>query len=84
MPTLFSFLMIVRVIARAITGSLYVLAEYLQPRAQRNLQGLAQRQGARLDETTARECLARGAVDPASAAEGDGAAVRSGRQRAAS
>ena len=65
MPTLFRFLMIVGVIAGAVTGSLYVLAEYFQPehkeisKALRNVK-------ARMEDTTASTPSAdAGAVAPA-------------------
>jgi hypothetical protein len=52
MPTLFRFLLIVGVIAGAITGSLYVLAEYFQPEPKEISKALRNVKG-RLDETTA-------------------------------
>jgi hypothetical protein len=52
MPTLFRFLIIVGLIAGAIAGSLYVLAEYFQPEPKEISKALRNVKG-RLDETAA-------------------------------
>jgi hypothetical protein len=62
MPTLFRFLLILGVIAGAITGSLYVLAEYFQPEPKEISKALRNVKG-QLDETAATP-----AVDPEAAA----------------
>jgi hypothetical protein len=65
MPTLFRFLMIVGVIAGAVTGSLYVLAEYFQPEPKEISKALRNVK-ARMEDTTASTPSAdAGAVAPA-------------------
>ncbi|MGD9501224.1 MAG: hypothetical protein AB7V40_01910 [Methyloceanibacter sp.] len=69
MPTLFRFLMIVGVIAGAITGSLYVLAEYFQPEPKEISKALRNVKG-RLDDTTAATPAVQAAPPAATGASG--------------
>jgi hypothetical protein len=70
MPTLFRFLMIVGVIAGAITGSLYVLAEYFQPEPKEISKALRNVKG-RLDEATAATAAPEAATPPSASNPSD-------------
>jgi hypothetical protein len=76
MPTLFRFLMIVGVIAGAVTGSLYVLAEYFQPEPKEISKALRNVK-ARMEDTTASTPSAdAGAVAPVEPPSSEGSGRR--------
>jgi hypothetical protein len=65
MPTLFRFLMIVGVIAGAVTGSLYVLAEYFQPEPKEISKALRNVKARMEDATASTPSADAGAIAPA-------------------
>ena len=86
MPTLFRFLMVVGVIAGAVTGSLYVLAEYFQPEPKEISKALRNVKARMEDTATASTPSAEtGAVTPSVTpdSESDGSTSSAGAGRRA-